>query len=1167
MSKPFIHLHNHTEYSLLDGAASITRLVAKAKKTGAPAVAITDHGNMYGAIKFYEECKKQNIKPILGIEMYVVEDMHQRLSVKEERFYHLLLLAKNDVGFKNLSKLSSLAFLEGFYYKPRIDLKTLEKYTDGVICLSGCLAAAIPRFLLANDFDSAKNYALRLKNMFAEGDFYIEIQDHKFDEEKIVNPQLVRLAKELNVKLAATNDIHYIERSDHEMHDVLLCIQTGAFFDDANRMRFQGDEFYYKDYNQMHEGLGWVEEALETPYEIAEKCNVDFVFNEYQLPVYSDTDGLKPDDYLRKITFDGLKKRYGKITDEIKNRAEEELQVIISMGFAEYYLIVWDFITYAKKLDIPVGAGRGSGVGSIVAYAIGITNVEPLRFGLLFERFLHKDRTSMPDFDIDFCYNRRGEVIDYVKNKYGSDYISQIITFGTMKKRAAIKDVARVFRLPFADVTKLTKNITLELANNKKLTIKDLIDPNNEKRAAVAELIELYNADAEYKRVLDIAIQIENMPRHAGIHPAGVVIYKHKAIDTTPLAKNGDETTTQFDMSEIERLGLLKMDFLALMTLTDVKAAHDYVLKRTGRDINFDEIGYDDPEVYKFISSGNTDCVFQLESPGMRRLMMQFQPKNLEGIIAGIALYRPGPMDNIPAFIENSKNPNKVTYKHPLLKPILENTFGIIVYQEQAMTITRVLAGYSAVRADKYRSFISKKKEELMPKETAEFVEGCENNGVSREIAMDVWNEMASFAQYAFNKSHAAAYAVLAYETAFFKHYYTVEFMTAVLNNRIHKPDDTKKYMPLLKELKIPLLEPQINKSEALFSSTDGVNIRYGLACIKNVGRAAMELILQERGKGEFKDLYDFIYRTHGTSINKRMIESLIKGGAFDCFNMNRATLLKNYERVVAAVENKKKREESNQFDMFAMFGEEDDKPFDYQFETETPLRQKLLEEKEMLGMYLTGHPLKGYEEDFAFFNFNTSMLPKKQEEDEEDAVAEMQEPSLLRDNMDVYTGGLLAEVAFKRTKDGKEFAVLTLEDMHDKIEVICFSRSLAVNKNFLIKDALVKIKGRLTLRDEQIKITANEIIPWELDEREMAEQTPENLILYIKITNENKLGLPKINEILLAHKGACKVVFFNAENKQYVDTDFKIKNPEAVKKELAGLVGVANLAVREAKD
>ncbi|MFI3229635.1 MAG: DNA polymerase III subunit alpha, partial [Bacillota bacterium] len=826
--------------------------------------------------------------------------------------------------------------------------------------------------------------------------------------------------------------------------------------------------------------------------------------------------------------------------------------------------------------------GRGSGVGSIVAYSIGITNVDPMRYGLIFERFLNINRTSMPDFDIDFCYSRRGEVIQYVKDKYGDDHISQIITFGKLKRKAVIKDVARVFKLPFNEVNKVTSHIAGAYENDKKVHVDNLIDPMHP--CAVPELIECYNNSPTWKRALDLAVQLEGMPKSNGMHAAGVVIYKKPAVSTIPLAKNGDEVTTQFDMSEVERLGLLKMDFLALMTLTDIKMAHDYVQKRAGIDIDFDKIGHDDLAVFELIGSGSTDAIFQLEGGGMKKFMARFRPKNIEEIIAGISLYRPGPMANIDTFLNNRKNPDKIQYAHPKLKDILSVTYGIMVYQEQAMAITRAIAGYDMTMADKFRAIISKKKVHLIEDERNMFIHGrvdkdgkiivpgSVRNGVSEDTARAIFAQMEAFASYAFNKSHAAAYAMISYETAFYKKYYPVEFLASVLNNRIGKATETAKYMQVLKNENIPLLQPDINRSDTAFSP-DETSIRYGLSCIKNVGKQAIDKIIAEReNAGNFADLFDFIDRC-GSFVNKRMIESLIYGGAFDCFNMTRATMIANYEEIIAFVDRKHKNDNSNQMDFFSMLSEEDEEKYEFHLHKEYGVRDRLAAEKDVLGMYITGHPLDGYEKDFDLFNFTTKMLPVKAEDEDADAeednsygtFTEEENPYNLQDGMDIYTGGLLSDVTIKRTKDGKEMAICILEDYYGRIEAIAFSRTLQQCKTVIEKDALVRIKGRLSLQGEA-KITIQSVQPWALEDKQDAKMSAAQIAndtrtLYINLIANDKRIWDKIGKILSAYEGQSIVKV--QINKQLYQHPLKIKNLDQVARELIGIVGSQNIKIK----
>lgn len=1158
--KKFVHLHVHTEYSLLDGASKISELVKQVKEQGSDAVAITDHGCLYGVIKFYKECQKQGIKPIIGCEFYVTNDLNNKSSKRNPDSedddsnpkYHLVLLAKDLEGFHNLIKLSSKGFVDGFYSKPRIDLEYLSKHTNGLICLSACIAGAIPRLLLnrnlSDPYQAAKEYALKLKGLFDDGDFYIELQNHYLDEEKEVNPKLAKLAKEIGVKCVATNDVHYIKESDHKMHDVLLCIQTASDYDDPNRFRFPCNEFYLKDYNQMKQVLGWCEEALDNTVEIADKCNLEIPFHEYTIPYYQPPNNLKDHEYLRKICFEGLERRYGTITDEIRERAEMELGVVISMGFASYYLIVWDFIFYAKSKGIPVGAGRGSGVGSIVAYAIGITDVDPLKYGLIFERFLNSSRNTMPDFDIDFCGDRRDEVISYVREKYGYDKVTQIITFGTMKTKQAIKDVARAFKLPFSEVNLLVKNIKTA---DKKVKISHLIDPTSPYK--VNELIDMYQNNEVYKEVLDLAAQVEDMPRNRGKHAAGVIICKIPLTDKVPLSRNGEDITTQFDMTECEELGLLKMDFLALKTLTDVKMTTDYIEKYQGKIIDFNKLGYEDQNVYDLISSGETETVFQLESSGMKTFMKQLKPTLLEEIIAGVSLYRPGPLDYIPNYVKNKQNQASIDYRHPKLKPILENTYGIIVYQEQAMKITQALAGYTMNEADNFRKFISKKKLEEIPKQKAKFVNGCKANGVDEAFAEQLWKELETFGSYAFNKSHAAAYSVLSYQTAFLKRYYPVEYMCSVINNRLGNPKDTGKYLKLLKTLNIELLQPDINYSDALFTP-QGDKIRYGLACVKNVGKQAIDLVVKEREEnGLFKDFSDFARRASSQALNKRMLESLIKGGAFDSFGHTRRTLLACYEEIVDMEAETRKLTESGQMFFDFMVQEE----YKYIELTESE-KEKLAYEKEVAGRYITGHPLEGKEEEFKEFDFNLSMLsPVEDEENEE------QESSSIKYNVSngdyVKLAGIISDVNIKfSAKSGKHWGFATLEDMYDSVEILFFSKVLEKYKKYLNDDTLVKIKGRIMLEDDSYpKIEVREIHPWELaeDQTEM-----DNRVLCLKLNKNDNQGFEKIQNILQQHKGNNKVKI-QSDGRVY-QLGYTTGDLDDIKEELISIVGFRNLKI-----
>lgn len=917
--KPFVHLHLHTEYSLLDGATRIDTLFDACKEKNMPAVAITDHGNMYGAYHFYCLAKKKGIKPIIGCEFYMADDLTVKSGDVKREFNHLVLIAKNNTGYKNLVKLNSIGFVDGYYYKPRIDFKTLSQHSEGLICLSACIAGQLPRLLRDGMWEEARKLVKQYKELFGE-DYYIELQDHGIADEIYVMPKLIKIAEEFGVELVATNDVHYLKESDAEMQDILLCVQTGKFFDDPGRMRFEGTQFYLKDYDEMAEKFSYVPQALENTLKIAEKCNVS-IEKKPLLPPYKPDNGMTPYEFLKDLLEKGLKRRYKEITPEIRQRADYELEVVSKMGFVEYYLIVWDFINYAHEHGIPVGPGRGSGAGSIIAYAIGITQVEPLRYGLIFERFLNPERVSMPDFDIDFCMDRRGEVIDYVIEKYTKPRVAQIVTFGRMKAKNAVKDVCRVLRVPYAEGDKITKLIPLNA------TLKNAfgLDGKNE---GVPELMEIYK-DYSMKRVIDLAIALEDMPRQTGMHAAGVVICREDLSDNVPLQRSGDDITTQYNMKEVEELGLLKMDFLGLRTLTDIDKTIKIVKETTGEEFDFEDCQYDDPNVFELIASGNTDAVFQLESGGMKRVMKDLKPDCLEDIIAGISLYRPGPMQFIPDYIKGKRDPKSVHYAHPMLEPILGVTNGCMVYQEQVMQICRSLAGYSYGQADEVRRAMGKKKMDVMALHRNYFIngkvndngeveiEGAVRRGVPKETAELLFDQMYAFAQYAFNKSHAAAYAYVSYQTAYCKRYHPVEYLAAVLNNRITNIDDIKKYIAYGKENNIDFLPPDINKSGVSFTVENG-KIRFALAAIKNIGSGSMEKIVEERKtRGDFVSLEDFLKRVESQYLNKRLVENLIKSGAFDCFKVSRAQMVSVFEPLMEMVYADKKKKESGQFSMF----------------------------------------------------------------------------------------------------------------------------------------------------------------------------------------------------------------------------------------------------------
>ena len=965
--KDFVHLHVHSEFSLLDGANRIKDLPVRAKELGMDAIALTDHGVMFGAVDFYKECKKNGVKPIIGSEVYVAPRSRTDKEANiDNHYYHLILLAKNETGYKNLAKLVSIGFTEGFYYKPRIDLEVLEKYHEGLICLSACLAGSVNRAILQNNMEEAKKIALWHKNLFKD-DYYLEIQPNGLPEQVLANQKLIELSKELDIPLVATNDAHYLKKEDSFNHEVLLCIQTGKKMSDEDRMRMQVDEFYLKSPEEMSSYFQNVPEAIENTVKIAEKCNFDFEFGNTKLPNYDVPEEFKThSEFFRKLCYEGIKKRYGENpTKEVLDRLEFELSVIEKMGYVDYYLIVWDFINYAKSQGIPVGPGRGSGAGSIAAYAVGITDIDPIKYNLLFERFLNPERVSMPDFDIDFCYERRGEVIDYVAKKYGQDHVSQIITFGTMSARMVIRDVARALDVPYAEADKLAKMIPMELH----ITIKKALEQN-------AELASLYETDAKIKELLDIAMGLEGLPRQASTHACGIVITKDPVIEYVPLYVNEGTISTQYIMTTLEELGLLKMDFLGLRTLTVISDAIKLVKKCRGIDVEIDSAMNDKKVFEKTWQSGYTSGVFQFESPGMTSFMKELKPDSLEDIIAGVSLYRPGPMDQIPRYIKNKLNPEHVEYTHPALEPILNVTYGCMVYQEQVMQIVRDLAGYSLGRADLVRRAMGKKKLDVMAKEREYFIHGqtdengniiipgCIRNGIDEASANKIFDEMAEFAKYAFNKSHAAAYAVVSYRTAYLKTYYPPEFMAATLNSFLGNLDKVPEYINECKRLNIEILSPSINKSYTKFA-VYGNTIRFGLGSIKNVGIGAVELIVKERKeRGEYKSFTDFCERISGEAVNKKCIESLIKAGAFDEFGKNRATLIASYEGILDTIGNATKKNIQGQVSIFDIGSKDEnleENKYSYKELPELQEKELLSLEKEMLGIYISGHPLDKY--------------------------------------------------------------------------------------------------------------------------------------------------------------------------------------------------------------
>lgn len=1127
----FTHLHVHTEYSLLDGAARIDRLIDKCKELGQDAVAITDHGVMYGVVQFYHKCVEQNIKPIIGCEVYVVPNMLEK-NPREHRD-HLILLAKDEEGYRNIVKLDSLGFVDGFYFKPRIDTKTLKQHAKGVVCLTGCLAGHIPQALLSHDVEEAERYLLELKDTFGE-DLYVEIQDHGIEEQKYVTPLLIKLAKENGVKIVATNDVHYISKSDSQMHEVLLCIQTGAKMSDDKRMKFQTDEFYLKSEQEMREVFPYAQEAIDNTREIVDKCNCKLTFHMPLLPAYIPENGMTTQEFLRDLTWKGLPKRYGEITQQVRDRAEYELNIIITMGYVEYYLIVWDFINYARLNGIPVGYGRGSGVGSIVAYAVGITNVDPLRFNLFFERFLNPERVSMPDFDIDFCCDRRGEVIDYVTRKYGSNNVCQIVTFGRLQPKNAIRDTARVFEIPLPQVDKLTKLIPTNPAL--KLTLKKLFvktGKNNLPEHYIPELYSIYEEDESMRRIIDVAMSIEGMPRNTSMHAAGVVICGKEISDYVPLQRNGENVTTQFTMTEVEELGLLKMDFLGLITLTDLKKATDYVLENYGIEVDFDKLPDDDQEVYKLIGAGHTECVFQLEGEGMKKFMQQLKPQSMEDIIAGISLYRPGPMDSIPEYIKNKNNPNDVKYASPILKEILEVTYGVIIYQEQVMQIVQKIAGYSLGQADIIRRAMSKKKAHEMEIHRNLFIhgglepslkvqiEGAVHRGLDEKTAGALFDKMESFASYAFNKSHAAAYATVAYQTAFFMRYYPCEFLCSVLNNRIAKLEEITKYTSVAKNKGIEILPPDINESISGFKSSKGNTLRFGLSAIKNVGQNVIDEIIIERQNGKFKDLGDF-YNRCADKLNKRMVECLIKAGAFDCFGKKRSQLLDVYSNALDIAIKEKKNKADGQMSLFGDFIEDNGIEIQYREQEELKEKIKLEMEKEVLGIYVSGHPLNEYKDKLLSLSFNTSQLLPLVPSSEEEEVFSDEKPESNLPKEKITMGGMLKELSQVMTKAGKIMKYGKLEDLFGSIDVIFFPRVYDNCKEFIDDGSVVQVTGRLTIKnDTAYQINAESVKP--LSDSKNTSVNFKTKRLYLKIEGTDTFD--SVQDILLDYDGTTEVV------------------------------------------
>ena len=1163
----FVHLHVHSEFSLLDGANRIKDLPVRAKELGMDAMAITDHGVMFGAIDFYKACKANNIKPIIGCEVYVAP---RKLTDKEagvdNKYNHLILLAKNMEGYHNLCKLVSMSFIDGYYYKPRIDKEQLEKYHEGLICSSACLAGEVSSNILSGNIEKAKEAALWFKNVF-KNDYYLEIQNNGIKEQVLVNQKLIQLSRELSIPLVATNDSHYLKKEDAYNHEVLLCIQTGKKISDEDRMKFNTDELYIKSPEEMIEYFKAVPEAIENTVKIAEECNVEFEFGHTILPNYDVPEEFETHyDYLKKLSDEGIKNRYGENPPkEIIERAEYELSVIKKMGYVDYFLIVWDYVHYAKSHGIPVGPGRGSGAGSIIAYAIEITDIDPIKYGLIFERFLNPERISMPDFDIDFDFEKRQDVIDYVSRKYGHDHVSQIITFGTMAAKMVIRDVARVLDFPYSEADKLAKMIPNEVH----ITISKAMEMNKEFK-------DIYEQNEEVQKLLDIAMSLEGMPRQASTHACGIIIARDPVESYVPLYARDGVISTQYIMTTLEELGLLKMDFLGLRTLTVIRNACEIVKKNRGIDVTFDQ-EMNDKKVYKLWQEGESVGIFQFESQGMTNFMKELKPDCLEDIIAGVSLYRPGPMDQIPRYIANKKDPEHAVYTHESLKPILKVTYGCMVYQEQVMQIVRDLAGYSLGRADLVRRAMGKKKLDVMAKERENFVHGkldengnveipgCVRNGIDEKSANKIFDEMAEFAKYAFNKSHAACYAVVSYRTAYLKAYYPAEFMAAMLNSFSGNLDKIPIYINECRRLKIEILKPDINKSFEEFT-VENNKIRFGLDSIKSVGTIAIENIVKERkNNGPFKDFADFCERTYNEQVNKKSVECLIKAGAFDEFGKTRSTLLASYITIMDIVSDSHNKDFSDQITMFDIVNDEDNiKSMEYNFVEKTEFSDKelLSMEKEMLGIYISGHPLEKYREKIQEIStINTLMI----EEANESILSN--EKSSLEDNKNVTIAGIITKIKKKFTKNNKVMCFLTLEDLYGTAEIIVFESIYVKFQEILLEENIVVINGRISIREEQdVTIVASNI-------KEFSSAISEN--------NENKksdfhgktllIDIQKLDESKKKKlRGAIK--FFNGEKnnlkvsvKQGEETINKcgaiFANEETIEK-FANIVGKENIEI-----
>ena len=1109
----FVHLHVHSEYSLLDGAARIKNLVKKAVELEMPAVALTDHGVMYGVVDFYRTAKAAGIKPIIGCEVYMAPGSRftkQTIKDKrEDKSYHLTLLARNNKGYQNLMRLASFGFLEGFYYKPRIDKKILKEYSDGLIALSGCIAGEIPRNIIAGRTDLAERSLEEFIDIFGKDNFYLEIQDSGIPEQKIANEKIIGLSEKYGIPLVATNDVHYIEKEDSKFHDVLLCIQTGSTINEAKRLKFSTDQYYFKNLKEMNDLFPGQKEAIRNTVKIAQRCNVEIEMGMDLLPSFETPDELSPNQYLEKLCMEGIKNRYGKISDEIDARMKKELEVIEKMGFAQYFLIVWDFVQFAKKNNIRVGPGRGSAAGSIVSYCLGITDIEPLKYGLLFERFLNEERRSMPDIDIDFCYEKRSQVIKYVTEKYGEKKVAQLITFGTMAARQAIRDAGRVMEVPYAEVDRVAKMIPAEL----NVTIKNSLK-------IAPELKEMYENDFRIKEVIDMALLLEGMVRQNSIHAAGVVISAEDLYNYTPIQKEGDsDIVTQYKMEDIQEIGLLKMDFLGLRTLSLIDKCLFMIKKTENIDIDINTISLEDEKTYKMLSEGDCLGVFQLESSGMRELVVNLKPSKFEDLIALLALYRPGPLQSgmVSSFVESKNGRKDITYPHPSLKPILEDTYGIILYQEQVMGIASELAGFSMSEADILRVAISKKKKKLLEKQRQKFIDGAKKKGIDEEISENIFQLVNHFAEYGFNKSHSAAYAMISYQTAYLKANFRVQFMAAILSIRMGNQDKVAQYVQDTRRMGIVVLPPDINESFVDFTVVDD-SIRFGLSAIKNVGINVIESIGNERkSEGRFKDFIDFCERVEISVLNRKTLESLIKSGTFDSLGQSRKFLFDNFEKITEEILKVRKERDRGQFSLF-----DNDEDFQDKMmfngslraggqKDEYPSRQLLNFEKEMLGLYISGHPLLEYEGTLSKFNSISSLAD-------------------IDDKATVNIGGIITGIKTIYTKKDQQMCFVNFEDIESSIEIVVFPNVMEKYREYIVEDRIVNIKGKLDKKEDQIKLLANEIKELEKDKKESAtdkaKEPEERIIFSISRNHINKDIINDFYDLIKKNPGEYMIEF-----------------------------------------